>query len=131
MFDLAFLKSKGTDKKILSSVENKVGIAAVGDSHRVMQTVVATSSTSGSPEQILKIAEAQAQIGGGGGILKKETLGKKGFSVQDKVNSSCPFPSILGTYQLDWIFSHHLAEGLDWQHCSSASLEYQWILGKI
>lgn len=82
----------------MSSVENKVGIAAVGDSHRVMQTVVATSSTSGSPEQILKIAEAQAQIGSGGSILKKETLGKKGFSVQDKVNSTCPCPFILGIY---------------------------------
>lgn len=62
----------------------------MGDSHQVTRTVKATSSMFSSPEQILKLTEAQAQIGGGSSILKKETLGKKGFSVQDKVNTmSC------------------------------------------
>lgn len=63
-----------------------MGVAAVGDSHQVARSVIAKSSAFGSPERILKITEAQAWIGGADSVLKKETPGKNGFSVQDKVN---------------------------------------------
>ncbi|KAK4793211.1 hypothetical protein SAY86_023646 [Trapa natans] len=80
-------------------VENKVAIGAE-DSHQVTGTVKATSSIFGSTEQI---TEAQLQIGCGSSTLKRETLGKKGFSMQDKLwsiyaaGNTVPIPFLRAT----------------------------------
>lgn len=68
-----------------------------GDSHALHTIQAPSTSISGSTKQNLKktISQARSAGGGGGGTstLKSETVSKKAFALQDKVNlfleSSC------------------------------------------
>ncbi|XP_030442770.1 serine/threonine-protein kinase 1 isoform X1 [Syzygium oleosum] len=92
-------------------VDNSVGVAAnstsVGELHQNAHSLEAASPLFGSPEQNVKMAESQTQVGSGNDVnnslLKNETISKKAFALQDKLwsiyaaGNTVPIPFLRAT----------------------------------
>ncbi|KAF5752042.1 serine/threonine-protein kinase 4 B isoform X2 [Tripterygium wilfordii] len=87
------LGCKSADSQLDNTGAIAVNTVLVGEQHPVAQTIQATSRPlSGSPQQILKEDSiSKSQVGSGNnmtaGTLKKETVNRKAFALQDKLCS--------------------------------------------
>ncbi|XP_030547123.1 serine/threonine-protein kinase 3/4 isoform X2 [Rhodamnia argentea] len=88
------------------SVGVAVNSTSVGELHQNAHSLEVASPLFGSPEQNLKMAESQTQVGSGNDVnslLKNETISKKAFALQDKLwsiyaaGNTVPIPFLRAT----------------------------------
>ncbi|XP_010066827.2 STE20-like serine/threonine-protein kinase isoform X1 [Eucalyptus grandis] len=99
--------SKSAHFRVDGSVGVAVNSTSVGELHQNAHGLEAASLLFGSPEQNLKMAESQTQVGSGNDVnnslLKNETFSKKAFALQDKLwsiyaaGNTVPIPFLRAT----------------------------------